>query len=245
MRLSGLDFDVPNESARGRKTENIRFGVKRLEVTADRPVNGIPTNLRLAVDNVTFEVPSNASEEGLKDLAALGYRNVDLSWATAASWNEPGSELVVREVSVRGAEMGAFTLRGVLGNVGRDVFNPDSALALVALVGATAKSVDVTVENRGLFERVIAREARRTKGTADKLRREYGMAAAIGVPTILGNSASAKAIGQAMARFIAKPGRLSLTARTKDGGGLGVADLALLDQPAAILDRLEVTATAE
>jgi hypothetical protein len=245
MRLSGLEFDVPNERAKGPKPENIRFAVKDIEVTADRPVNGIPTNLRLAVDNVTFEVPSNASEEGLKDLAALGYRNVDLSWATAASWNEPGSELVVREVSVRGAEMGAFTLRGVLGNVGRDVFNPDSALALVALVGATAKSVDVTVENRGLFERVIAREARRTKGTADKLRREYGMAAAIGVPTILGNSASAKAIGQAMARFIAKPGRLSLTARTKDGGGLGVADLALLDQPAAILDRLEVTATAE
>jgi hypothetical protein len=139
MRLSGLDFDVPNESAPGPKKENIRFGVKDMELTADQPINGIPTNLRLAVDHLTFDVPGDTTEQGLKDLAAMGYRAVDLSWTTAASWNEPGSELLVREVSLRGSQMGSVTLRGVLGNVGRDVFNPDSALALVALVGATAK----------------------------------------------------------------------------------------------------------
>lgn len=245
VRLSGLAFDVPNESAKGPKPDNIRFGVKDIEVTANQPLNGIPTNLRLAVDHLTFDVPSDATEEGLKDLAAMGYRAVDLSWTTAASWNEPGSELVVREFSLRGSEMGSFTLRGVLGNVSRDVFNPDSALAMVALVGATAKSLDLTVENQGLFERVLAREAKKDRGTAEKLRREYGMAAAVGVPTMLGNSTSAKAIGQAVARFIAKPGRLTLSARTKDASGLGIADLAALDQPAAILGRLDVTATAE
>lgn len=245
VRLSGLAFDVPNESAKGPKPDNIRFGVKDIEVTANQPLNGIPTNLRLAVDHLTFDVPSDATEEGLQDLAAMGYRAVDLSWTTAASWNEPRSELVVREFSLRGSEMGSFTLRGVLGNVSRDVFNPDSALAMVALVGATAKSLDLTVENQGLFERVLAREAKKDRGTAEKLRREYGMAAAVGVPTMLGNSTSAKAIGQAVARFIAKPGRLTLSARTKDASGLGIADLAALDQPAAILGRLDVTATAE
>ncbi|CAA9346739.1 MAG: hypothetical protein AVDCRST_MAG90-2211, partial [uncultured Microvirga sp.] len=245
LRLSGLDVDVPNQRGQAPKRENIRFGVKDIELTADRPVNGIPTDLRLALEHLTFDVPGDTAEQGLKDLAAMGYRAVDLSWTAAANWNEPGSELVVREVSLRGSQMGSVTLRGVLGNVGRDVFNPDSALALVALVGATAKSLDLTIENGGLFERFIAREAKINRGAAEKLRREYGMAAAIGVPTMLGGSPAAKAIGQAVARFIAKPGRLTLSARTKDAGGLGIADLTAFDQPGAILERLDITAAAE
>jgi hypothetical protein len=245
MRLSGLDFDVPNETSKAPKPENIRFAVKDIEVTADKPVNGIPTNLRMAVENVTFAVPPNSQEEGVKDLAALGYRDLDLSFVTAMSWNEPGSELVVREVSARGADMGSAVLRGVLANVNKDVFNPDSAIALVALVGATARNLDLTIENKGLFERVIANEARKQKKSPEDLRREYGMAAAIAVPSILGNSASAKAVGQAVARFVARPGRLNISARSKSAAGLGIADFAAAPEPAALLDKLDITATAE
>jgi hypothetical protein len=243
MRLSGLDFDVRNEKAP--KAENIRFAVKDIEVTADKPVNGIPTNLRMVFENVSFAVPPNSQENGVKELAAMGYRDVDLSFVTAASWNEPGNELVVREVSIRGADMGSAVLRGVLANVDKDVFNPDSAIALVALLGATARNLDLTIENKGLFERVIANEARKQKKSPEDLRREYGMAAAIAVPSILGNSASAKAVGQAVARFVARPGRLNISARAKSPAGLGIADFAAAPEPAALLDKLDITATAE
>jgi hypothetical protein len=96
-----------------------------------------------------------------------------------------------------------------------------------------------------LFERVLAQEAKKQKKTPEDLRREYGMAAAIAVPSILGNSASAKAVGQAVARFVAKPGRLNISARTKDPAGLGFADVAAAAEPAALLEKLEITATAE
>jgi hypothetical protein len=245
MRFSGLDFDMPNETSSAPKPENIRFKVKDIELTADKPVNGIPTNLRMAVEGLAFVVPANSEEDGLKDLAAMGYRTLELSFATAASWNEPGNELVVREVSVRGADMGSLLLRGVLANVGRDVFNPDSAIAMTALVGATARNLDLTVENKGLFERLVAQEARKQKKSPEDLRREYGIAAAIAIPSMLGSSATAKAVGQAVARFVAKPGRLNISARTKDPAGLGIADFTTFPEPAAILDKLEVTATAE
>ena len=175
----------------------------------------------------------------------MGYGNLDLSFATTASWNEPGSELVVREISVRGNEMGSATLRGVLANVGRDVFNPDTAVALVALAGATARNLDLTLENKGLFERVMAQAAVKQRKSSEDLRREYGMAAAIAVPSILGNSTAAKTVGQAVARFVAKPGRLNISARAKDPAGLGLADFVATPEPAALLDKLEVTATAE
>jgi hypothetical protein len=245
MRLSGLDFDVPNEASKAAKPDNIRFGIRDIEVTADKPVNGIPTNLRMAVENVTFAVPPNTQEEGLKDLAAMGYGKLDLSFVTAASWSEPGNELVVREVSMRGADMGSAVLRGVLANVGKDAFSTDSAVAAVALMGATAKNLHLTIENKGLLERVIAQEAKKQKKSPEELRREYGMAAAIAVPAMLGNSAAARSLGQAVARFVAKPGRLTISAAAKDPAGLGLADVVATPEPAAILDKLAITATAE
>jgi hypothetical protein len=71
------------------------------------------------------------------------------------------------------------------------------------------------------------------------------MAAAVAVPAMLGGSGQAKAIGQAVARFVAKPGKLSISAKTKDPAGLGIADFAVIGEPGAILEKLEVTATAE
>ena len=250
IRFTGLDVDakygdLANGSSKAAGPDTIRFGIRGIEMTADKPIDGVPTNLRLAVENVTFAVPSNAQDDGLKTLAALGYGTLDLSLVTAASWNEAGSELVVREVSVRGTDMGSAVLRGVLADVGRDVFNPDGAVAAAALVGARARNLHLTIENKGLFERVIAAEARKGKKSPEELRREYGMAAAVAVPAMLGNAPAAKTLGQAVARFIAKPGRLTISMTAKDPAGLGIADLAATAEPAAILDKLEITATAE
>jgi hypothetical protein len=245
IRISGMDFDMPDDDKKGPAAENIRFSLKDMEVTADRPLNGIPTNLRAGMDGFRMPIPPGTTEEGLKDLAAMGYKELDLSWATAAAWNAPTNELLVREVSVRGAGMGSTSLRATFGGVTRDAFSPDNALAMVTLLGATVRNADLTIENGGLLEKLLAREAGKQKKSVDDLRKEFGMAAAIAVPAMLGNSGQAKAIGQAVARFVAKPGKLSISARTKDPAGLGLADLTAIGEPGAILDKLEVTAAAE
>jgi hypothetical protein len=244
MRFSGIDVDVPDTEAK-QKGPNLRFAIREVEVTADKPVNGVPTNLRFGVDGVAFTVPPGAKQDGLRELSELGYTKADVSGLIAASWNEAGNELVVREVSMRGNDMGSVTLRGTLGNIGKDVFSPDITVAMVSLIGATAKTVDLAVENKGLVEKVMAQQAQQQKKTPDDLRREYGMAAAVGIPALLGNTASAKTLGQAIARFITKPGRLAITAKAKDGGGLGLADFATIGEPATILEKLEITARSE
>ncbi len=205
----------------------------------------MPTNLRIGLQNLAMPIAPDSQENGLKDLAALGYKSLDLSFTTAASWNEAGNELVIREVSTRIPDMGAVSLKGVLGNVTKDVFDTDSAVATVALIGATAKNLDLTIENGGLFERVVARESKKQSKTPEALRRELGAAALVALPALLGNSAQAKAIAQAVARFVAKPGSLSISARTKNAAGLGFADVMMLGQPVEILDKLDVSAKSE
>jgi hypothetical protein len=241
VRFSGFDFDLPNEADKGPKPERIKFTLKNLELTADKPVDGIPSNLRLSLQNLAFPVPPNTKEEGLKDIAALGYKTLDVSFTAAASWNEPGNELVVREVSTKIEDMGLVSLRGVLGSVTKDVFSTDSAIAMVALVGATAKNVDLTVENGGLFDRYLAQESKKQKKTPEALRREFGTMAAVGIPALLGSSQQAKSIGQAVGRFIAKPSRLVISAKAKNGTGLGFADVMSLGEPAEILSLVDVT----
>lgn len=242
-RLSGFDAEFREDSSGAGPT--YRVGLKNFEFAAEKPLNGIPTSLRVTLDNMTFPVPADAGEDFVKDLAALGYRSADLSSNLSLLWNEAGGELALRDFSLRGAAMGAVSLRGTFGNVSRDLFDPDTAIATVALVGATLRNVDITVENAGLAEKLLAQQAAGQKRTPEELRREYGMTAAVGIPALLGNSPQAKALGSAVARFIARPNRLAVSARARDGVGLGAADVALIGDPNALLGKIEVIAKAE
>jgi hypothetical protein len=243
LKLSGLDFDVPDERAGAPK--RIRFTIGEVELTADRPINGIPTNLRIATTGFKLPIAPGTTEDGLKDLADMGYTGLDLSWALSATWLEGSNEVAVREISIGGRDMGTARLKGTFGNVTRDAFANDSSVALVALIGAVLKNLELTVENNGLAERLLAWDAKRQGKSVNDLRRDYGIAASIGIPAALGNSPPARAIGQAVAKFVAKPGKLVITAKPKDAAGLGFADLAAVGDPKAVLEKFEITATAE
>jgi hypothetical protein len=243
IRLSGIEVDTKGDPKKREAPMKVSLGV--LELLADKPVESIPTDLRLNIRNLSVPIAAAAKDETAKQLVGLGYDKIDASLTANFGWNEPGQELVIRELSTEAAGMGSIGLRGVIGNVTRDVFNPDQALAAIAWMGATARSLDIIVQNGGLFERLLARQAAEKKRSVDDLRREYGMTAAVGIPVMLGNSAAAKALGQAVARFVAKPGRLSVQARARDAGGLGVADFAAAADPISLLDKVELNATAE
>jgi hypothetical protein len=243
LRLSGFSIDGSSDDE-GKKVK-IQAGLKGFELTADRPVNAIPTNIRIGLQNLTMALPSNSTDDGIKELVALGYKNIDVSLLAAATWNEAASEIALNEVSFQGLDMGTIGLTGRIGNVGKDLFNADTAIATVALVGARAKALDLTVENKGLFERYMAKSAKEQKTTPESLRRTYAAAAAFVVPAMIGSSEQARTLSQAVARFIAKPSKLTVNATPKDPSGLGIAEAVVLSDPKAILDKLNVSATAE
>ncbi|NIX77233.1 hypothetical protein [Microvirga terricola] len=243
MHISGVDIDVSAD--KGKKDERAKLGWKDLELTADKPVNGIPTNIRIGLQNLAMELPAKSDEEGIRDLIALGYKNLDLSLLLSALWNAETEELNIREYSLSGQDMGSISMTGLLGGVTKDVFDPDTAIAAVALVGAKAKALDITVENKGLFERYLEKAAKEQKTKPETLRATYGTAAAVALPSIIGTSEQAKALSQAIARFIAKPGRLTVNAKTKDPSGLSLVDITALQEPADAFVKLNVTAKAE
>jgi hypothetical protein len=243
VRLTGIEVDTKGDAAKREAPMQVSLGV--VELLADKPVESIPTDIRVNVRNLSIPIAAAAKDDTAKQLVGLGYDKIDASMTANLGWNEPGQELVIRELSAESAGMGSLRLRGIVGNVPKDAFSADEAIAAIAWVGATARSLDLVVQNTGLFERLLARQAAEKKKSVDDLRREYGMAAAVGVPIMLGNSAAAKTLGQAVARFVAKPGRLTIEARTRDAAGLGFADFAATPDPTALLDKIDINASVE
>jgi hypothetical protein len=248
IAIRDLEIDVPDVKARKTdpKAPNVHLGLKGFEFSASEPLAGVPTALRVSADRLTLPLPAGEKSEGLKDLVAMGYKELDVSSTLDARWSDASGELSLNQVSLQSVNMGQVSLRGTVGNVPKDVFTGDSTTAQIALLGATIKQASLTLENKGLFERVLETQAKAARKTPEQLRKEFAAAAQIGIPAMLGGSASAKQIAQAVAKFVAKPNRLTLSAKSRDPGGIGLADFgASGGDPRAILDALNVTATAE
>ncbi|WP_019903904.1 hypothetical protein [Methylobacterium sp. 77] len=206
--------------------------------------DGVPTTGRANLSGLTLPASVVAGIPGLGSLGAYGYRDLDLDVVADTAWNEAAKELSVSEVSVSGKDMGSVRINGTLGGIGPAVFDPDPSVSTFAMLGATAKALDLRIENTGLFERFIASQSKSLSLKPEELTQEYVTATTFGVPAILGNSAGAKAIGTAMGQFVTKPGTLVVSAKAKNAGGIGMLEFSAAPTPGAVLDRLDVSAKA-
>ncbi|WP_232631949.1 hypothetical protein [Methylobacterium sp. Leaf118] len=246
LTLSGLGLALAAPGADpAAKAAPMQLGVRGGSVSFGPPKDGVPTATRLSLNGLTLPASAVESVPGLGSLGLYGYRDLDLDLVADTAWNEGTRELSFKELSLSGKDMGRLQVNATLGGIGPEVFDPDAAVSGFAMLSATAKALDLTLENGGLFERFIAAQAQVLSLKPDELRKEYVTASVIGVPIILGNSAAAKAIGAAMGKFVAKPGTLSISAKAKSGDGLGMVDVSTAPTPAAVLDKLEVNARAD
>jgi hypothetical protein len=246
LRISGVDLDVlSNEEAKGNKPERVQFALGKWEVTADKPVNGIPTNIRIEQSDVAVKLPQNSDDEFIRELFALGYKSLDAASLVAATWNEAASEIALKEASVQAQDMGSVHLTGLIGNATKDLFSAENGTALAAAIGAKAKSVDLVIEDKGLLSRYLAKAAKQQKTSPESLRRLYASAAPTVIASMIGESEQARTLGQAVARFITKPGKLTINAQPKNPSGFGLMDAMLASDPQDILPKLNITAKVE
>lgn len=223
----------------------MHVGLRQAALSFGPVSGGVPTSSRLSLSGLTMPAGTVAGVPGLGGLSAYGYGDLDLDAVVDSSWDEGRREVVLREVSVAGKDMGTLRIAGTVGGIGPEMFDADAATSGLAMLSATARALDLTVEDAGLFERFIAAQSKTLSLKPEELRQEYVTASLLGVPVILGNSAAAKAIGAAMGQFVKKPGRLVVSAKAKDAAGLGLAEFSTAGTPGAVLDKLDVTAKAE
>jgi hypothetical protein len=254
LSLTDLSLDLPGDpAAKPRdpavqdplaKTAPMHIGLRTAAMNFGPPRDGVPTAGRIDLTGLTLPASAVAGVPGLGSLGLYGYGDLDLTVVADTTWDAAAKELKLGEISISGKDMGTVRINGLLGGIGPEVFDPDAGVSGFAMLSATAKALDVTIENTGLFERFIAAQAKVLSLKPEELKQEYATASLYGVPAILGNAAGAKAIGTAMSQFVAKPGTLSLSVRPKNGTGIGMLEFSAAPTPAAVLDRLTVDAKA-
>ncbi len=238
VTIAGLDADIAPEGP----GSEMGFSMGQMQITADAPHEGIPTNFRFAFDNVAFDVPADSGVEGLEQVRALGYERIDVSGVFASQWNKATNEVVITEFSFSGEEMGSVALRGVLGNMTEAITNPDQDVAKAAVMNGTLKNVHLMIDDEGLAERLLERQAEEMGATPDALRMQFGMMATAMMPAMLGGSAQAQALAEAVGAFIAEPGELEVSAVSREQEGVPLKSLRAIGQPAGLLEQFEVSA---
>jgi hypothetical protein len=245
IQIAGVAVEAPDSAPRRAGAPPpalLRMGLGELDMHVRAQENGWPVDLRLAVERLSAPIPPGDASS--QPLLGLGYREVELSSRLDLGWDQGRSEIALREFGFDGRDMLTFRLGGTIGNAGKDLFAPDLALAQVAALGLTVKALQARLENLGLFDRFLESEARKAGKEPAALRRDWGAMAAIAIPAMLGDSPAAKTIASAVARFVARPGTLSLSA-TAPAGGIGLADVIALGDPKAVLGKIEVKADAQ
>lgn len=223
----------------------VRLALRNATLALGPMRDGVPTASRLDLSGFTLPAALVAGLPVLGALPAYGYGDLDLNLVVDSAWDEAKREVALREMTLSGRDLGSLRLAGTLGGMGPELFASNISATRLLMLSGTAKALDLTIQNAGLFERFLAAQSKSLSLKPEDLRQEYVTASQFGVPAILGNSPAAKAIGAAMSQFVTKPGRLTLSAKAKDAAGLGFVDVGAARSPAAVLDRLDVDARAE
>ncbi|MGL4241203.1 MAG: hypothetical protein ACRCTI_08835, partial [Beijerinckiaceae bacterium] len=227
VRFGGIDIDVPDTKNPGQR---IKAKLGLFETKMANHVGAIPANIMMALDRLQMDIPANTKEKGLQDILALGYKAVDLSARYDQTWNEAAKTLKLNEFSIGSAGMFQAKATADIGNVTRELFNTDKAVAAVAALGVLARNVDVHIVNSGLFQKLIEKQAKDSRRKVEDVRAEFAAGATLMAPMFMGDHPAAKVIGQVLGKFIADPKNLKVTVTAKEGG-LGATDFMAAGNP--------------
>lgn len=250
VRVGGINVDIaapkePEEEPTG-TPERIRFTLKNFEMGLTKPFNGIPTDIEIRQDDLTLPIPADATEDVFVEARKLGLETLAFSYGLSAGWDEPNSNLVIRDISLSSRDFGSINLAGLVSGFTEEFFSFDVNRAQAALFGLAGREVKLTVKDEGLMAKAIKLYALQNDMTEDQVRGTLTLVASVMLQQVAAEQPKLQGAVEALVRFISTPGTLTVTVKSTGVNGLGVFDLvAASDNPMGLLDKVDIQATAE
>jgi hypothetical protein len=248
FRQSGVMVDIPraqDAEKPGSKPWRIQATLKDSEFTGDKLVDGIPTNIRFAWENLLIRLPKEGGGDWVETVRSLGYDALETSAAIWLNWDSVKNEVTLRDLTLSGERMGRVSIQALLGNVPKEAFLGDGPSSTAAWIGARAKSLTIRIEDFGLSDHYLAMASKAEKTSPEALRKSYKEMVEILASGFLGTSKDAAALRMAASAFADKPRTLVVTAKSKDPSGVAMLDLMGLSEPKTFLEKLDITAKVE
>ncbi|OCJ58900.1 hypothetical protein A6U96_17115 [Agrobacterium tumefaciens] len=254
VRVGGINVDIAapekteeetEEEAAG-TPERIKFSLKNFEMGLTKPFNGIPTDIEIRQDELTLPIPADSTEEVFVEARKLGLETLAFSYGLAAGWDEPNSNLVIRDISLSSKDFGSVNFAGLVSGFTEEFFSFDVNRAQAALFGLAGREVKLTIKDEGLMAKAIKLYALQNDMTEDQVRATLTLVASMMLPQVAAEQPKLQNAVQALVQFISKPGTLTVTVKSTGANGLGIFDLvAASDNPMGLLDKVDIQATAE
>ncbi|OWV97327.1 hypothetical protein ATY81_07745 [Rhizobium sp. R72] len=226
--------------------ERIRFTLDNYELALGKPYNGIPTDIRISYRDLSVPIPSDTKDEGSEALRKLGFDKLVLSSNVELAWDEPNENLLVKEISLSGKDLGGFSFSGRMGGATKDFFSGDMTAVQMALFGLTAREAKLKIEDKGIVAKGIKLYADENSMTEDSVRGILVLMVTAGLQQFASTEPKLQEAATALSQFITKPGTFTLTVRAKDAAGIGALELAgATENPALLLDKVDLEATAQ
>lgn len=250
VRVGGINVDMaapekPEEETTG-TPERIKFSLKNFEMGLTKPFNGIPTDIEIRQDELTLPIPADSEEEVFVEARKLGLETLAFSYGLAAGWDEPNSNLVIRDISLSSKDFGSVNFAGLVSGFTEEFFSFDVNRAQAALFGLAGREVKLTIKDEGLMAKAIKLYALQNDMTEDQVRATLTLVASMMLPQVAVEQPKLQNAVEALVQFISKPGTLTVTVKSTGANGLGIFDLvAASDNPMGLLDKVDIQATAE
>jgi hypothetical protein len=250
VRVGGINVDMaapekPEEETTG-TPERIKFSLKNFEMGLTKPFNGIPTDIEIRQDELTLPIPADSEEEVFVEARKLGLETLAFSYGLAAGWDEPNSNLVIRDISLSSKDFGSVNFAGLVSGFTEEFFSFDVNRAQAALFGLAGREVKLTIKDEGLMAKAIKLYALQNDMTEDQVRATLTLVAGMMLPQVAAEQPKLQNAVEALVQFISKPGTLTVTVKSTGANGLGIFDLvAASDNPMGLLDKVDIQATAE
>ncbi len=250
VRVGGINVDIaapekPEQETTG-TPERIKFSLKNFEMGLTKPFNGIPTDIEIKQDELTLPIPADSEEEVFVEARKLGLETLAFSYGLAAGWDEPNSNLVIRDISLSSKDFGSVNFAGLVSGFTEEFFSFDVNRAQAALFGLAGREVKLTIKDEGLMAKAIKLYALQNDMTEDQVRATLTLVAGMMLPQVAAEQPKLQNAVEALVQFIRKPGTLTVTVKSTGANGLGIFDLvSASDNPMGLLDKVDIQATAE
>lgn len=225
----------------GAKGGSVNATLAAITAQTDFETYAKPSKGEFKLQNLVL-TPEKGSKIG-RDLAAFGYDRLDFGMRVVGGHDPAQRKASIEDFTISSEGVGSLQFKAALGNVDKGLWSSDRTVQAAALLLADASRVEMSFNNAGLFEKTIAYVAKMQKRKAEDLRKEWAGLAGQLLPALMGGDPTALKLAGEVQKFILEPKSLKIVVTAK-GGSLPLAQLASMQQPMELLQKVTIEAQA-
>jgi hypothetical protein len=189
--------------------------IAAVTVTTSDFVAGVPRKVGFEMKGL--DVPVDAADEQMKEIADLGYAKIGLDATFTGTWDDKTGRVTVDQLAINGADMGGLKLAFTVGGLTPQVVEAfkaaekDQAKQMELLQGLTVEKLSLRYEDASLAKRLISSQAKKQGLPEEALVQQLGAIVPMMVSAI-GNKEFEAKIAAAASAFLKAPKSLTVSA---------------------------------